>query len=62
VNLDVFNKTVRKWTQNRNSRNAMSVSLLSSITPDDIDRDTEAFIGAVRERGELISGRVAADY
>ncbi|MCQ8185365.1 YbjN domain-containing protein [Parvularcula maris] len=62
VNLDVFNKTVRKWTQNRNSRNAMSVSLLSSLTPDDIDRDTEAFITAVRKRGELISGRVAADY
>jgi hypothetical protein len=62
VNLDVFNKTVRKWTSNRNSRNAMSVSLSSVATVGEYDPELQEFVEAVRDRGELISGRIERDY
>ncbi len=62
VNLDVFKQTVRKWTQNRNGQNAMSVSLMSRSTIGDYDPDTEALIREIESRPELISGRIVNDY
>ncbi|NNU15282.1 hypothetical protein HK107_02945 [Parvularcula sp. ZS-1/3] len=62
VNLDVFSRTVSKWTQTRNARNAMSVSLLSSAPIDDYDPDTEALVREALRRPELLSGRIVSDY
>jgi hypothetical protein len=62
VNLDVFNKTVRKWTQNRNSRNALSVSLAGLASISEYDPELEDFVDAVRERRELVSGKFEKDY
>ena len=62
VNLEVFKQTVRKWTQNRDGRNALAVSLMSRSTIGEFDADTEALIREIENRPELISGRIINDY
>lgn len=62
VNLDVFKQTVRKWTQSRNSRNAMSVSLMTRSVPAEVDAETEELLQFLRTRPDLVSGQIIQDY
>lgn len=62
VNLDVFKQTVRKWTQSRNSRNALSVSLTNQPAVDSVNEDTEELLRLVQKRPDLLSGRIVQDY
>lgn len=62
VNLDVFARTVQKWTRTRGAGKTLSVSLLSQSQAAGRDPEAEALIADVLTRPELVSGRIDSAY
>lgn len=61
VNVGVFDETVRKWLSSRQV-SPLSVSLKDQAPAIEFDQETQALIGEIRRRPELISGRIQSDY